>query len=120
MIPSHTVPSTAITGGSKCILVISELDCVYSNCATKTVSITPTEKLCVADIVNAILSASLEKYEFDSNGVGCRMWTISNLRLLQGHGWGVSSECGDAVGAITKLWRDGTDLPLDHGACYST
>ncbi|KAF2462160.1 hypothetical protein BDY21DRAFT_360142 [Lineolata rhizophorae] len=118
MVPSYYVASTVIQGGSKGNLIISKLEYEYSSNATKVVTIQPPQGLCVSDVIDTLLAAGRDKYEFNGEGVGCRMWTADALNLLEKKGWGSSTNYEAAKQAIAKLWPDGTDLPLDHGAYY--
>lgn len=118
MAPSYNVPSTTIAGGSKGILVVRELDYLYSHSATKDILIRSQEGLYVGHIVDALVDAKRDRYEFNSEGVGCRRWTTDSLSLLQQRRWGNSAEFEDAKKAITKVWPDGSNLPLDPGAYY--
>jgi hypothetical protein len=83
MTPTYTYPSTVVTGGSKGTLIVSELNYVVSQHAKKIILIQPTQGLRVSHIVDALMLAGHDRYEFDSNGVGCRMWTSNALTLLQ-------------------------------------
>lgn len=118
MIPSHSIPSTALSGGSKGILVVSELNYEYSNTASKVVRIPSASGLRVSHIVDALVNARYDRYEFDRDGVGCRMWTTNILTLLQQRSWGITARFEVAKDAIGKLWPDGSALPLDRGAYY--
>lgn len=71
--PSHTFASTVLQGGSKANIVFSELlnEEVSSDAKEKFV-LDVAPGLTVGDFYNRIVQAGHHKYEFDSNGVGCR------------------------------------------------
>lgn len=118
MAPSVVVPGTVIVGGSKGILLISELDCLYSRHAQKVIEIPTQSGLRVSHIVDALVEAGRDKYEFDADGVGCRMWTTNSLTLIQQKSWGNSTQIQNALNAIGKTWPSGSALPLGRGAYY--
>ncbi|KIX08968.1 uncharacterized protein Z518_00046 [Rhinocladiella mackenziei CBS 650.93] len=118
MTPSYSYPSTRLPGGSKGNLIVSELPYVVTNHAKKIVQIRPMQGLRVHHIVDALIQAGRDKYEFDRDGVGCRMWTSNTLSLLQSNGYGNSGQIQEAQAAILKVWPDGTSLELDRGAYY--
>lgn len=117
--PSYSVPSTVLSGGSKANLVISELTYEVSHDAQTRFYLKVRSELTVADFYNTLVQRNRHKYEFDSNGVGCRYWTNSQLDLLLQAGIVTESqEVAAAKDGILKLWPDGTSLPLDQGAYY--
>ncbi|RMZ85058.1 hypothetical protein DV738_g347, partial [Chaetothyriales sp. CBS 135597] len=119
MSPSHTYPSTRLPGGSKGILVVSELaDTTIPKNATKVTEIQPLQELRVQHIIDALTEAGHDRYEFDHDGVGCRLWVSSTLALLQTNGYGDSGQIQEAQAAIRKLWPDETSLELDAGAFF--
>ncbi|KAI1935578.1 hypothetical protein LOZ66_005118 [Ophidiomyces ophidiicola] len=97
--PSYSVPSTILLGGSKSNIILSWLNSVES-----------------PDIIK---TARRHKYEFDSNGVGCRYWVTGQLDLLQQQQILVSpQEVAMAKETLQKLWPEATPLALDQGAYY--
>lgn len=112
--------STVLAGGSKANVVISELSYVVSHDAQARFTLAVTPSLTVADVYNALIQNGRHKYEFDSQGVGCRYWTSSQLDLL--HQQQILTNAGEVAATkagILKLWPDQTKLALDQGAYYS-
>ncbi|KAJ5130317.1 uncharacterized protein N7515_006356 [Penicillium bovifimosum] len=123
--PSYTIPSTILPGGSKAILIISELSCTVATDALAQFPLPVAPGLTVKDVYSLLITHGSHKYEFDSNGVGCRSWITEQIHLLQWHQLivelikdGSYSQVSAAIAAIRKLWPDETPLKLDRGAYY--
>ncbi|RAL02566.1 uncharacterized protein BO80DRAFT_378102 [Aspergillus ibericus CBS 121593] len=117
--PSHSVPSTQITGGSKAYLIISELDRLLPHDAETEFRLDVAPGLTVAQILDHLTAHGRHKYEFDSNGVGCRCWVTDQINLLYQLGVFTNGFQVDAAkDGIRKLWPDQTPHPLDQGAYY--
>ncbi|EEP78420.1 predicted protein [Uncinocarpus reesii 1704] len=117
--PSYSVPSTVLPGGSKANVVISRLNCPVSMEAEKSFDLAVKPNLTAADVYNTIIEHNRHKYEFDSEGVGCRCWTSGQLDfLLQQQILTNASEVAAVKEGILKLWPAGTPLALDQGAYY--
>jgi hypothetical protein len=118
MIPGYSAAGPNL-GGWKGIIVVSDLNYLYSNQSQSANTVRIIDGLYVSHILDAITEAGRDKYEFDRDGVGCRKWTTDILNLLTGKGWTTASDAEAAKANITKLWPDGTDLTLDAGAYYT-
>jgi hypothetical protein len=117
--PSYSVPSTAISGGSKAILIVSELPYAVSHDAQAQFALDVIPGLTVAHIHDKLIQHGRHRYEFDANGVGCRCWTSNQIDLLhQLQLITKESQVSAAKNGILKLWPDQTPLPLDQGAYY--
>ncbi|KAI2090963.1 hypothetical protein LOZ36_001190 [Ophidiomyces ophidiicola] len=117
--PSYSVPSTILPGGSKGNIIISWLNSVESPDIIKTVDLAIRSNLLVRDVYNVLLGHGRHKYEFDSNGVGCRYWVTGQLDLLQQQQILVNpQEVAMVKETIQKLWPEATPLALDQGAYY--
>lgn len=117
--PSHTVPSSVLRGGSKANLIISELSQVSSHEAETGFVLDVALGLSVGNVVEKITQYNRHKYEFDTNGVGCRFWLTNLIDLFsQLQIVGNESQVAEVKAGILKLWPDQTPLPLDQGAYY--
>lgn len=118
--PSHTSTSTVLQGGSKANIVISELlDEEVSRDAQEKFVLDVAPGLTVGHFYTQIIQAGHHKYEFDSNGVGCRWWVSDQIDLFSKLGvFTLPSQVSEAKAGIVKLWPDLTPLPLDKGAYY--
>lgn len=118
-LPSYSVPSTVIPGGSKAFVIISELSSALSHDAVKDVSLTVRPGLTVAHVVNLLIASGRHKYEFNQQGVGCRNWVTDQVNNLLEQQYTVDgAQCETARQTILKLWPDGTQLAMDAGAYY--
>ena len=117
--PSHSIPSTITYRGSKAVLIISELDRLLLPDAIKVIALPAKAGLTVKDIIVAFMESGRHRYEFTSDGVGCRKWVFDQIDLLQSLDYIASSdECHTAREAILRLWPDGSSLLLDAGVYY--
>ncbi|KAL4744329.1 uncharacterized protein BDW70DRAFT_145878 [Aspergillus foveolatus] len=117
--PSYSVPSSVLSGGSKANLIISELPYAVSHDAQAQFVLNVSANLKVKSVYNLLIQNGRHKYEFDSNGVGCRFWTTNQLDLLQQNLLITdAAQVAAAKGGILKLWPDQTPLALDRGAYY--
>lgn len=73
----------------------------------------------VRHFYDLLIENGRHKYEFDSNGVGCRFWTTDQINLLHQHRLITDmAQVTVAKNGILKLWPDQTLLELDRGAYY--
>lgn len=71
-------------------------------------------------VVDMLLVFKRFQYEFDAQGVGCRMWVRDQLDLLARERLLVDWEQVEEVkGDILKFWPGGAPLEIDRGAYYS-
>lgn len=114
--PSYSVPSTILPGGSKAYLVISELDCVVAEDAQAQFDLSVAPGLKVKHVYDLLVQNGRHKYEFDSNGVGCRFWTTDQINLLHQHQIIADTvQIAAAKDGILKVWPDQLPLGLDQG-----
>ncbi|KAJ5086545.1 hypothetical protein NUU61_007852 [Penicillium alfredii] len=117
--PSHSIPGTVLEGGSKANLIMSKLDHVLPPDAETYFVLDVFSGVSVAHIYDTICEHGRHKYEFDSNGVGCRNWVMDQLELFSRTQLITSAaQVAEAKAGILKLWPDGTPNPLDKGAYY--
>lgn len=118
--PSYTFASSVLQGGSKANVVISELLDEEVSCdvqARFVLDLAPG--LTVGHFYTQIIQAGHHKYEFDSNGVGCRWWVSGQIDLFsQLRFFTLSSQVTAVKAGILKVWPDQTPLALDEGAYY--
>ncbi|KAJ9219559.1 hypothetical protein DTO027B5_4827 [Paecilomyces variotii] len=117
--PSYYVPSTILPEGSKAYLIISELAYPVSRDAQTQFRLNTAPGLKVKDVYDLLIQNGRHKYEFDTNGVGCRFWTTDQINLL--HQYQLITDTAQVTAAkngILKLWPDQTPLKLDQGAYY--
>ncbi|KAJ5558550.1 hypothetical protein N7535_008765 [Penicillium sp. DV-2018c] len=71
------------------------------------------------DVWDLLVQNGRHRYEFDSNGVGCRCWTTGQFDLLYQRGiLADERQVRAAKEGILKLWPEQTPLELDRGAYY--
>ncbi|BDD62081.1 hypothetical protein AAWM_04648 [Aspergillus awamori] len=117
--PSYSVPNTILPGGSKAYVIISELQYAVSRDAQAQFILRVTPGLKVRHVYDLLIQNGRHKYEFDSNGVGCRFWTTDQINLLHQHRLITdTAQVTAAKNGILKLWPDQTPLELDRGAYY--
>ncbi|KAE8383413.1 hypothetical protein BDV26DRAFT_138639 [Aspergillus bertholletiae] len=118
--PSHTVPSSVLVGGSKAYIIISELSAVGPDALLEfAAEVDGRDGLTVGDVVDVMVRDGREKYEFDTDGVGCRFWATEMLELLLRARILVDGQQVErAKGMVKRLWPEGTDLTLDRGVYY--
>ncbi|KAL4778304.1 hypothetical protein BJX76DRAFT_366495 [Aspergillus varians] len=120
-LPSHSIPSAILPGGSKANLVISELH--YSTPpdieASFALDLAPDRNITVKDVHDLLIENGRHKYEFDYRGVGCRFWVTEQVDLFYRTGFVVNKAQVEAMKtAVVKLWPEQTRLELDQGAYY--
>ena len=117
--PSYSEPSTAIEGGSKAFMVISKLPYLYSNNHAKVDQMSVQDNVIVGHIVDFLIAQGRHKYEFNSGGSGCRMWTHNQISLLQENNYITDARESEIAKAnILFKYPSGQDYPLDRGAYY--
>lgn len=82
--PSFTVTSSVLPGGSKVNIIISELSYEVSRDAQAQLQfvLAVAPGLTVGHFYTQPIQAGHHKYEFDSNGVGCRCWTSGQIDMF--------------------------------------
>ncbi|OBT75562.1 hypothetical protein VF21_05842 [Pseudogymnoascus sp. 05NY08] len=109
MAPTYTAPSTVIQDGSKGNIIISALPCIYPSSATKTICLS----------VRANLASGRDKYDFNSEGRGCRMWATDQITLFEGQRIITDpAQAAEARDAILTEYPSEKPFPLDVGAYY--
>jgi hypothetical protein len=103
VVPSYTQPSTILQGGSKANIVISYLEYVVSNSATCTCTMAVCSDLKVGWVLDLFINSGRHKYEFDSQGRGCRNWTQDQITLLLEQRYLTSSAEADAAKAAILI-----------------
>ncbi|KAF2477185.1 uncharacterized protein BDR25DRAFT_276920 [Lindgomyces ingoldianus] len=104
-------------GGSKANIVISHLPYKsLSNSVEHQNELRLQTPITVGWIVDTIVGAGRDKYEFNAQGVGCRNWIVDQLALLASafHGPDVQAATND----VSMLWPARTQSPLSSGAGY--
>ncbi|RDW68973.1 uncharacterized protein DSM5745_08733 [Aspergillus mulundensis] len=120
-LPSYVEPSTILPGGSKANLIISELEpsTMPDIEPTFTLDLPSGSNITVNDIHDLLVDNGRHKYEFDSQGVGCRFWVTEQLGLFYEHAiLGDKAQVEAVKAAIKRLWPEQTALELDRGAYY--
>ncbi|KAB8234019.1 uncharacterized protein BDW43DRAFT_310692 [Aspergillus alliaceus] len=84
MNPSYTVPATLNKGGSKGILIISDIPNtdMISASATKIVHLDVRRDLKVSEFVDLLVSEGRQLYESDSEDPSCRFWLHDQMGLF--------------------------------------
>ncbi|OBT88816.1 hypothetical protein VE02_03118 [Pseudogymnoascus sp. 03VT05] len=119
MPPTYSVPSTALQNCSKGNIIISDLSCIYPSSATKTIRLSVWANLTVGRVVDLLIQSGRDKYEFDSEGRGCRMWTTDQVNLLEKHRIITNSaQTAEARNAILTQYPSETPYPLAEGTYY--
>lgn len=117
--PSYTVPSTSIPGGSKANMIVSLLECAVSLSAQKVMKLDVLRGKTVGEFVDLFIQHGRHKYEFNSQGQGCRYWTDNQIDLLYQHGLLVNgAQIQAAKAAILTQWPDQVHYPLMQGGYY--
>ncbi|KAJ5683339.1 hypothetical protein N7462_006504 [Penicillium macrosclerotiorum] len=114
--PSYTVPSTLIPGGSKANMIVSLLDYAISPSAQKIVKFDVMHGTKVGEFIDLFIQHGRHKYEFNSEGQGCRYWTDDQINLLHQYGLLVNqTQIQAAKAAILTQWPDEKYYPLVQG-----
>lgn len=117
--PTHSIPSTVLTGGSKANVLFSKVPYAIPPDAQANFPLDVVEGVTVQDVCNLLVEHGREKYEFDEDGVGCRGWVCGMLDLLFGQGFAVEAvQVQEAKGGIGRVWPEGVGQALDRGAYY--
>ncbi|KAI9766136.1 MAG: hypothetical protein M1840_006703 [Geoglossum simile] len=117
--PSYSVRGTVIQGGSKANIIVSEIPDDMSREVIKYTELVVRTGLTVGNVVDLLLTCGRHKYEFTSEGVGCRKWVSDQVELLYEQGVVVSkTQCETTRDTILKLWPDGTPLDIEDGKYY--
>jgi hypothetical protein len=106
-------------GGYKANIVISFLDCRYSNSATYLAPMAIYADLKVEHIIDYLLASSRHKYEFDAPRSGRRSWTTDQIILFKDRQWLASRTDTDAAKAAILLGHpSGKATAMARGAYY--
>ena len=117
--PTHSIPSTVLQNGSKANIVISTLPYLISSAAQKTVCLSVCANLTVGRVLDLLIQSGRTRYEFNSEGRGCRMWTTDQITLFERQGIATNAaEAAEARNAILSEYPGGKPFPLDVGAYY--
>jgi hypothetical protein len=99
--------------GSLGTLKVQELDYSISDTTTKSVTLDKrmwwscfraAGVVTVQDLVDAIKEMGYDKYDFQSNGSGCRFWVITVLKLFKKKRF--VGDITEAVKALQYAWDD--------------
>jgi hypothetical protein len=119
MAPTHTVPSTILPNGSKGNMIISMLPDRSLISASKTVQLDVCAGLTVGRVVDHLIQSAHSKYEFNSEGRGCRMWMTDQIALFERQGNITNStQAEEARNAILMEYPSMRPFPIDVGAYY--
>ncbi|PLB39971.1 uncharacterized protein BDW47DRAFT_4626 [Aspergillus candidus] len=122
-LPSYSVPSTVLPGGSKANIVISSLDRLVSTDVEETFVLdvaSDRRPLFVRDVVDLLIENGRHRYEFDERGVGCRFWVTEMVELFLRCGVvGDGGQVEALKAAVRTLWPEKVPLELDRGAYWS-
>ncbi|KAM0186714.1 hypothetical protein ACHAPA_011306 [Fusarium lateritium] len=122
--PSGTEEGPNIPGGSKAYIVVSRLGCDASSAEAQRVDeLSVAPDLTVGHLLDVIVSAGREKYEFEASGRGCRSWVKDQLQLFLSLGLITNADEAEATTAdLNCEFRDGnvtkTEIPLNKGMYY--
>ena len=120
-LPSYSVPSDILPGGSKAYLIVSELDYLVPDDveATFNLDVPADTEITVDEIMDVLIENDRHRYEFDRNGVGCRFWVTEQVEMLHDIEYVVGKAQVEAVKAGSlKLWPEQTPLEIDKGAYH--
>jgi hypothetical protein len=119
MTPTYTAPSTVLHDGSKGNITISALPSTYPSSATKTICLNVCANLSVGRVIDLLIQSGRDRYDFNSEGRGCRMWTTDKITLFEGQGIITDpAQAVEARSAILAEYPSGKPFPLDVGAYY--
>jgi hypothetical protein len=117
--PSYTVPAEHEPNGSKANLVISELDYAISRNVVQSVSLEPQRNDITVDaLIRLLESTGRQKYEFTSQGTGCRRWINDTVQLMADTGVVLHTAAEPAKQCIERLWPQNQPSPIPHGGMY--
>jgi hypothetical protein len=120
MQPTHNQPSTVLVGGSKGVLVVSLLSKSVEANVVHNIQITPLETgIMVENVMETLKQSDREKYEFNSQGTGCRNWICGTTTLLTDRRYIDAEAAKRAQADVSRLWPDNIASPMDTGAYYS-
>lgn len=117
--PTHSVPSTILQNGSKANMIITALPYLIPPLAFKEIRLSVCAGLTVGRVVDLLIQSGRSKYEFNSEGRGCRMWTTDQVALFEGQRIITNAaEAAEARNAILMEYPSKEPFPLDVGAYY--
>ncbi|KAE8137317.1 hypothetical protein BDV38DRAFT_293093 [Aspergillus pseudotamarii] len=120
MTPSYTVPATVNPGGSKGTLIVSRVDDLRLDTATKVVPLDVRGGLKVIDFVDLLVKEKRYLYEFNDAGQGCRFWVHHQIGLFWDEGLIVDSgQVEEARRAILVMYPEMVEYGLVVGEYYS-
>jgi hypothetical protein len=94
------------------LLMLETQQCAYSNQAVKAVQL-QTQNLTVNRIINEVMEAGRDRYQFTPAGNGCRYWISGLIDLLMHNAYLLDQQqVEDATKALTQVWNpDGALVP---------
>jgi len=118
-VPSYSIPSVKISGGSKAFMLINYLPYTISPSAQKIVGIKVRAGIKVQEFVDLLIQQNRYRYQFDAADQGCRYWTDDQITLFQKSGLIVdSSQILEAREAILTKYPSQVRYPLVVGNYY--
>lgn len=129
-IPSHITPSSIIPGGSKSYTIISKKpspihqrgkneDAGTDISFMKICRLPVSKDKTVGDIVDLLIQRGRHRYEFSSEGTGCRKWVSDQIWLLSDVNLVTDVKEVLATDAAIKCkFPSGLTYPIDEGAYY--
>ncbi|KFZ18149.1 hypothetical protein V501_01343 [Pseudogymnoascus sp. VKM F-4519 (FW-2642)] len=119
MVPTYSAPSTVLHDGSKGNIILSALSSIYPPFATKTVCLSVCANLTVGRVIDVLVQSGRDKYDFNSEGRGCRMWTTDQIELFERERIITDPvQAAEARSAILTEYPSEKPFPLDVGAYY--
>ena len=129
-VPSHVTPSTILQRGSKSYMIISKKpspvhqhrekkDAGNGTSFTKICRLPVVKNKTVGDIVDLLIQQGRHKYEFSSEGTGCRKWVSDQIWLFSSVDLITDmKELLATDDAIKCKYPSGVTHPMDEGAYY--
>ncbi|OBT59518.1 hypothetical protein VE04_00555 [Pseudogymnoascus sp. 24MN13] len=119
MVPTYSSPSTILPDGSKGNIILSALPSICPSSATKTICLSVCANLTVGCVLDLLVQSGRDKYDFNSEGRGCRMWTTDQIALFERQGVITdSAQAAEARSVILTEYPSVKPFPLDVGAYY--
>ena len=100
-------------------MIVSLLNYAFSRSAQKVMRLDVLRGKTVREFVDLLIQHGRHKYEFNSQGQGCRYWTDHQINLFHQRGLLVNqSQVQAAKAAILTQWPDQMQYPLVQGGYY--
>ncbi|EAS31004.3 uncharacterized protein CIMG_06483 [Coccidioides immitis RS] len=123
--PSHSIPSTVLSGGSKAFLILSTSPHSLSNSGTftKRLPLTVRQKPVLPTVQELVHLLTVKqhrhKYEFDDQGRGCRFWVRDQIPYLLDEGIIIDEEQAESAReAVLLEFPGGKEFPVTIGRYY--